>query len=376
MLIDTISGSSNIRSDRKVIDMAPVIAFLEPDAFPLLSLTRRLSKKVATQGTFKALEMDAQARSTTMAAAATVGAATITVATFNIIILGDVLENTRTHEKVEVTTTPTAAAVTVTRSVGSTPAQIMNTGDELLIIGNVHAEGASLGAIRTQQTDLFENLLQIFRKPYGTTGSLMGFNLYGGAELNVKARQQGIIHAQDIERAFLFGEKAVDTSGTHPKRFTGGVLSFISTNTLNAGGTLTEAEFEDFLVDAFRYGSTQKLLLLSAKVLGVINSWARGKIQVSPSAKTYGMNLSTYLSGQGTVTLTKHKLLEGEIYKGYAIILDMADLTYRFNTGRDTHIKVDIGTPGDDSQTDEYLTECGLQLTLEKKHAVLTNGVT
>lgn len=226
-----------------------------------------------------------------------------------------------------------------------------------------------------QQTDLFTNYLQIFRKAYGTTGSLDGFSLYGGAEQNVKAKQQGIIHAQDIERAFLFGEKAINTAGTHPKRFTGGVLSFITTNKTDAGGTLTEAEFENFLITAYRYGSSQKLLLVSPNVLGVINSWARGKIQVSPSAKTYGMNLSTYLSGQGTVTLAKHKLLEGNVYKGYGILLDMADLTYRFNKGRDTHIRVDIGTPGDDARTDEYLTECGLQMTLDKKHAVLTNAI-
>ncbi len=137
---------------------------------------------------------------------------------------------------------------------------------------------------------------------------------------------------------------------------------------------MTESEFEDFLVDAYRFGSDQKLLFVSAKVLGVINSWARGKVRVSPSAKTYGMNLKTYESGQGTVTLIKHKLLEGPEYKGYAILLDMTDLMYRFAPGRDTHIRVDIGTPGDDARTDEYLTECGLHLTLEKKHAVLTNA--
>ena len=86
------------------------------------------------------------------------------------------------------------------------------------------------------------------------------------------------------------------------------------------------------------------------------------------------MSLHTYLSGQGSVTLIKHKLLEGDIYKGYAILLDMKDLTYRYAKGRDTHIRVDIGTPGDDARTDEYLSECGFQLTNEKNHGVLTNA--
>lgn len=370
-LITAISGSSNIRSDRLVIDMAPQIAWLEPDAYPLLSLTRRISKKVATNGEFKALEMDAQARSTTTSGTATAAATTVTVTDYTVFVVGDIVENTRTHEKLEIGATPTTSTVTISRSVGTTAAAAMLTGDELLIIGNAHAEGAALGAIRTQQTDLFSNYTQIMRKPFGVTGSTAAYNLYGGDELNIKAKAQGIIHAQDIERAGLFGEKAIDSSGTHPKRYTGGVISFISTNVIDAGGTLTELSFENFLIKAFRYGSEQKLLLVSPNVLGTINSWARGKIQVSPAEKTYGMKLMTYQSGQGAVTLIKHKLLEGAIYKGYAILLDMKDVTYRYVKGRDTHIRIDVGTPGDDSRTDEYLTECGFQITNEKKHAVI-----
>ena len=373
-LIQNISGSSNIRSDRQIIDMASKIAWLEPDAYPLLSLTRRLSKAVSLSYEFKALEMDVQSRTTPMAANAGAAAVALTVTDYTIFRAADILENTRTHEKVRVSTTPTAAAVTVVRSVGTTAAANMLTGDELLIIGNAHSQGASLGTPLTQQTDLFTNYLQIFRKPYGTTGSLDAFSLYGGNELNVKAKQQGIVHAQDIERAGLFGEKGSLLTGTHPRYYTGGMLSFITTNVTGMGGTFTEGKFESWLIDAFRYGSEQKLLLVSAKVLGVINSWARGKIQVSPSAKKYGMSLHTYLSGQGSVTLIKHKLLEGDIYKGYAILLDMKDLTYRYAKGRDTHIRVDIGTPGDDARTDEYLSECGFQLTNEKNHGVLTNA--
>ena len=372
-LIQDLSGSSNIRSDRQIIDMARTIAFLEPDAFPLLSLTRRLSKAVSISYEFKALEMDAQARRSTMTANATNTATTLAVADGTIFIAGDVVEATGTHEKVEVSSV-TGNVLTVGRSVGTTAAQAIPSGAELLIIGNAHAQGAALGSVRTQQTDLFTNYLQIFRKPYGVTGSLAAFNLYGGDELNVKARQQGIIHAQDIERGFLFGERGSDTTGTHPKYYTGGVNSFITTNREDMGGSLTEGKFEAFLVDAFRYGSEQKLLLVSAKVLGVINSWARGKVRVAPSAKKYGMNLKSYESGQGTVTLIKHKLLEGDEYQGYAFLLDMKDLKYRFARGRDTHIRVDVGTPGDDARTDEYLTECGLQMTLEKNHGVLTNA--
>ena len=159
MLIQNLSGSGNIRADKKVIDMAPFIAWLEPDAFPLLSLTRRLAKKPATQGEFKALELLPQTVTTNTTAAATAGAATINLAAFTHLVVGHVLENTRTHEKLEVSATPTTAAVAVTRARGITPAAAMLTGDEILTIGDVNEEGAALKAIRTQQTDLFTNFL-------------------------------------------------------------------------------------------------------------------------------------------------------------------------------------------------------------------------
>ena len=159
VLIQNISGSSNIRSDRQIIDMASKIAWLEPDAYPLLSLTRRLSKAVSLSYEFKALEMDVQSRTTPMAANAGAAAVALTVTDYTIFRAADILENTRTHEKVRVSTTPTAAAVTVVRSVGTTAAANMLTGDELLIIGNAHSQGASLGTPLTQQTDLFTNYL-------------------------------------------------------------------------------------------------------------------------------------------------------------------------------------------------------------------------
>jgi hypothetical protein len=50
-------------------------------------------------------------------------------------------------------------------------------------------------------------------------------------------------HAKDIEYALLLGRKSLDTSGATELRTTGGALSFISTNQTDAGGDLSEAEF-------------------------------------------------------------------------------------------------------------------------------------
>lgn len=207
----------------------------------------------------------------------------------------------------------------------------------------------------------------------------MASELYGGADLNVTRKLQGIEHMKDLERAFLFGERAEYTTSstthaatTHPIRTTGGILSFVSTNVKDVGTEVTETEFEDWLEDLFRYGSSSRILVCSAKWISIINGWARGKLQTVPRDQTYGINLKEYLSGHGTLYIHKHKLMEGTTYGGYCIGIDVEDVGYRFlsanGESRDTKLRIDIGTPGDDQRTDEYLTECGLHLVNEKKH--------
>jgi len=54
--------------------------------------------------------------------------------------------------------------------------------------------------------------------------------------------------------------------------------------------------------------------------------------------------------------------------------LDMEALTYRYLTNRDTKLLTNRQNPGEDSQVDEYLTECGLQMEQEQRHAIMSVG--
>ena len=159
-LISRASSTGNINSDRRVIDMSEKMHYLEPDASPLVVLSRQLQKKVANNPKFEALEMPAQSRSTTAIAAATATATSVSTADYTIFAAGDVIKNTRTGEIITVTTSPTAAAVTVARGQGTTAGAAIVVGDELLIIGNANEENASMRDIRVQQTETFYNYTQ------------------------------------------------------------------------------------------------------------------------------------------------------------------------------------------------------------------------
>jgi hypothetical protein len=62
---------------------------------------------------------------------------------------------------------------------------------------------------------------------------------------------------------FLFGRKSATTPGATEDRTTGGILSFITTNQTDAGGDLSEAEFNAFMLQVMRYGSDSKLAIAS-----------------------------------------------------------------------------------------------------------------
>jgi len=380
-IISSAHGTGLINSERLKVEMAEQIAYLEPDATPLTVVLKRVAGKTQSTGNpkFQCLEAPVQPRWDAINLAAGYAAAAVSLVVDNgsYFAVDDLIKVPRTGEVIKVTDV-TTNTLTVARGYGTTSAGALVNNEPMLIIGNANEEGESLGQIRTVQLNVFYNYTQIFRKPFGATGTVQASALYGGQNLDVTRKLQGIEHMKDIVRAFLFGERAEYTTGTtpatttHPERTTGGILNFVATNVKDVGTEVTETEFEDWLEDLFRYGSSSRLMMCSAKWISIINSWARGKLQTVPKDKTYGINLKEYLSGHGTLMIHKHKLLEGAVYGGYCIAVDVEDVAYRYlsanGENRDTKLRIDVGTPGDDARTDEYLTEAGLYLVNEQKH--------
>ena len=81
-----------------------------------------------------------------------------------------------------------------------------------------------------------------------------------------------------------------------------------------------------------------------------------------------------YLTPFGTVNLvTMNLFTEVTLYSGYAYLIDVEGLGYRYLDNSDTKLKTNIQANDADGQEDEYITECGLQFNNEKKSALLYN---
>jgi hypothetical protein len=369
----------NIEPSQREVDMADKINLLEPDAQPLCVLTRKLPKKRTISPKFEWLEDELAARFDATTTTHTTGDTAINVTTGTRFHTEDIIQNTRTGENMRVVSVA-SNAVTVVRAIGST-ATAMLSGDEILILGSAAAEGADVKAPWTQNPANVFNYTQIFRTPYKSTGTLLASGLRTNpSDWAYQSNKKGIEHAKGLEYAFIHGRKAEDASVVGaPRRVTGGALQFIQTNQLDAGGTLTEVEFNQASKMGFRYGAKSKLLLASSTVTAVLNTFPMGKLQFRQDDSTYGLNIARFVSPFGNLNLVNHWLLEGTKYSGYALGLDMDEIRYRFlgsdGEERDTKILRDRQNPGEDAKMDEYLTEAGLEFGQEKKHFLLT-GVT
>jgi hypothetical protein len=168
---------------------------------------------------------------------------------------------------------------------------------------------------------------------------------------------KGIEHAKDIEYSFLLGRKSATTPGATEDRTTGGALSFITTNQTDAGGDLSEAEFNAFMLQAIRYGSGSKLALASGVVVSALNKFPASKQQTRNDETTYGMNVTHYTSPFGSLNLVYHKLLEGSKYGGYLILVDMDEVAYRYlgndEISRDTKVLPNRQPNDQDGRKDE-----------------------
>ena len=363
--------------DRRVRDVTPELAQLEPDAGPLTTLLARLRSRSASDPRIEWYE-DSLLPDFDILGAALNGTGTVmTVTNFRYFRAGDlVLVNNA--EIVRVSTTPTTTAVTIARAVGTVAAVAAGNGSSLFILSDSNEEGSATRNLLTTQKINAYNFTQIMKTPIGFTGTAMATDTFAGQDKMIERAKALIEHKKKLEKMFHWGQRSEVTTGTHPQRTSAGVLSFIATNVQDAGGGLTEPILEDFLRVCFRYGSREKVLECSPKAITLINSFGRAKLETRQDESTYGVTMTQYHNAGRKLMLVEQVLFSNASLNdltgiaGYALLLDVQDLEMRYLKGRMTRLEQNIQNNDIDGETDQYISEVGLEVHLEKKHGLLT----
>lgn len=386
-LLSGVVDDADILSNQRVVDMSPTIAELEPDEAPLTTMLQKVSKRAAYSQKVEWLSDELVPRLTTLSASATSAATSLSVpattgaSSGTYFRAGDVIRIASTGENCYVTGV-SADTLYVTRGIGGTSVTAVSaaSGVDVIKVGNAAAEGATLGTlIQTKKVANF-NYAQIQRDPWGFTNTLVASKLYGGPEPANEAKKKLIEHKRQLENTLFWGVRDLNTSGSAPIGYCGGVFQYATTNLTASVGTLTESVFESFLRKAFRYGSQNKGFFCSPLVASALSSFPQGKLAPpAPGITEYGVSLSSYQSASGAKVqiMVKRDWYDfqntSNQYGGIGVMLDMDDITMR--PLRDTVLKPDRQANDEDSIKQEYLTEWSFEMGNEKKHAIIS-GIT
>lgn len=384
---------ANVASAQRYIEIDKEILKLEPDAAPLTVLTKRMRDggNVRSVGDpefkWEESERDVRFDAVNHTGGYTSTEEEVVVDTEEIFAVGQLVTVPRTGEVLYVNAMPGSNKVKFTRGYSGTTKAALVDNDPLYIIGRVAEEGDTSFSARTKSPTQVTNYTQIFRTSIEASGSWMSsLNMTSPHDWVFQHQERNREHLISIENAALFGHKASAT-GTNgrPIRTTGGVLSFLTENNQDAGGTLTEAEWSSWVRAITKYGR-RKVVFASPLVLDVINNYAVGRLQVvqssNPEDATYGIAVTKYVNANGTVNLIPHPLLEGTTWGGMAIAVDYDRSApgYRYLGGgpggsRDTKLYPNRQENDRDGQKDEIITEAGFTFPQVKSGGVLT-GVT
>lgn len=372
--------SDNVAQSQRTIDLFPEIMLLEPEAAPITVVLRSIynggRRRKTNDPMFSWHEDELQERIDVASELAAADATTVK-GTASIYADDDLVFVPSTGEVFRVVDAA-GATLTVIRGVGDTVGAEIAAGAEMYIIGTAAAEGSESEVAESNNPVKVTNYTQIFKDTISASGTWRSTsNESTPHDWGYQHRKESIEHEKDKELAFLHGSPSADAGDqtTGPIRTTGGLDHYLTENIIDAGdAALTEEGFEDAMRAWFRYGSSTKTLFASPLIISQLSLFAQGKVDTTVGQTTYGVRVQTYYSPHGTLNLVKHNLLEGE-QSGNAYCVDFVagNVQYRYLDGanapggsRDTRLYTDRQNPGLDGQSDEIISEVGLQCGLPK----------
>lgn len=292
--------------------------------------------------------------------------------------VGDRVKVAETGEVLIVTAISTDT-LTVTRAAGSVIATgTTDTTPLYIILPRVYDEGADVGALKQVKRVLGYNYQQIFRNPFGFTGTQQEIALWGNpSDPAREAAKKAVEHKRDMEHVAFFGVRSPGAFTDSESRTAGGLYEAIVTRKQNAGGTLTYATLDGFLRGCFNHGSYNKVIFASPLAAGAMsalltNNWVRAR----PDDNVFGAKVNSWVNGAyGTAVpvIVKRewgRFAEGVQDPGNSLFVVDLDFVEK-RTLRSTRLLKDRQSPGVDAQINEYLTECSFVFAQEKTHGYL-----
>lgn len=308
-------------------------------------------------------------------------------------IPGTVLMVEDTGEYMLVTAT-NGNSLTVTRGLaGTTIVSITNTM-HVQAIGNAREEGSGMPTAVTQQGSPRLNYTQIFRNGWAITGTAKAVKFMTGNKVAKNKADCAMYHAEDMERAFIYGKKHIGLLNGKQFRLTDGILTQIQ----QYGGTVTSAatdsgagavagnlsfgDFSEFIRKIFAKNvkgqPNERIAIGGDLVLQALNRMAQldGVYQLNQADSKFGISITTFVTPFGTLKVMTHPLMnENPVWQHELYVLHPGGIKRRVlrDTFPENYDANGNRIQGIDADEGVLTTEVGIQVSAAETMGILKN---
>ena len=385
----------NLVTDREEYDFTEEVNKLDAKINPLTVLTNQIGKRGSISAVKKVwYQEELDNRWDVLGGSKTAGvsgtADTVTCTNYTRFHKWDVLKIPETGY-VGIVTAAASSTTLTTMCIGA-GSGTATSGENIIIMGPAIQEGsAGVTAYQGALTEIY-NLTTTLQRGFKVSREVMVNAMHGGDELARLQNKKGREAARDLEMHLWHGirKELVQTSLAETtagyQRWNGGIFYYLktvgavtgdgnATNT-NIGGALTESALQSWLFDCFKY--TDTLYLFCGEFgLQAIDNWARGKLNMVPKDKSYGLNITEYpLAGRMAYIVDATRVLEDSTgttdYDGYIVALDLADIKFYWYKGEEMklHTAVQPAKEGLNQREDIYQGQFTLEVGNAKRHGI------
>lgn len=320
MIQGIFASNQGIVGDR-VGDFSSAILRINPTGTALmLALSSGMNSAGADDTMYHWFEDSHQSGRVAIAAGGTT--TTITVADGSAYVPNQVLLVEETGEIVLVTAI-NGNDLTVVRGIAGTAVVSVTNVMHVQSIGNAHEEASGMPTAITQQGSPRTNYTQIFRNSWAVSGTAKAVKFRTGNKVAKNKMDCATYHAEDIERAILWGKKWITTRNGKPFRMMDGILTQIeqyggiveSVTDGTTAGNYSLILFEDFIRRLFSKnvkGQPNERMAIGGDLwLAGLNQMTKldSVYNISSGETVVGIKVNKIQTPFGTLTLMTHPLM-------------------------------------------------------------------
>lgn len=276
------------------------------------------------------------------------------------------------------------------KTVNSDSGNIATSVDLIMKTGSAIQEGVTRPTSVSLDSTKRTTYAQIFRHSLKITGTAQSIQNLRTGQNKLKEKRKSAFqqHIEAMEMAMFTGYGTEDTDGDDPLRQMWGIMPYLETYKpdhvrdfkVDQSGQTWLGKGDEWFDDSFeslaKHNNGEMTAFAGVGALSGVNRLAKdnGSLQISPGEMKFGVNIKKWIGSNITLNLVQHPIFSRTSWmQNLIVIVTPKHLRYRYTDGRDTNLIMNDDRRDEDFISEEYLTECCMEIHHPETFMVLKN---